>query len=241
MFGGQLALIIEGIVIGFIWFIWTLTIAAGVTIRSIVWKDLTQVGTSITLALLSLLSGPTGRERGVMIETGNRELAGRGKPGVRDGEWEWQWTRGGVTAEAGKEMLIIKQALQAYNQKDIFNRDETGLFWKMIPHWSLSTRILPGRKKEKAWISALFCCNADGSERPPIWFIGRAKNPHTFWAAGTKIQNLNTIWRSNTKAWMTGVIFEEWLRWFDKWMMGEVFFLWVTSLPMNCCGNSWSQ
>lgn len=39
-----------------------------------------------------------------------------------------------VTAEAGKEMLIIKQALQAYNQKDIFNRDETGLFWKMIPH-----------------------------------------------------------------------------------------------------------
>lgn len=47
-------------------------------------------------------------------------------------------------------MLIIKQALQVYNQKDIFNCDETGLFWKIIPERSLSIRILPGGKKEKA-------------------------------------------------------------------------------------------
>jgi hypothetical protein len=83
---------------------------------------------------------------------------------------------GGVPAQADQEMLEIKQVLSAYSLKDQFNYDETGLFWKQTPAQSLSAHQLPGRKKDKAWITALFCCNADGSEKLLPWFIGTAKN-----------------------------------------------------------------
>lgn len=79
----------------------------------------------------------------------------------------------GSTPELTSEAMIpIRQALQSYSPRDIFNCDETGLFWKRIPDRDLSTRSLPGRKTEKAKITALFCCNADGSEKLKPWFIG---------------------------------------------------------------------
>lgn len=128
---------------------------------------------------------------------------------------------GSVSENSAQEMLSIRQALSAYNPRDIFNCDETSLFWKKIPDRSLSTRSLPGKKKEKARMSALFCSNADGSERLPIWFIGTAKKPRAFQASGINIQSLKLVWNHNHKAWMTSQIFEDFLRWFDQKMAGR--------------------
>lgn len=69
--------------------------------------------------------------------------------------------------------------------------------------------VRPGRKREKAHISAIFCYNADGSEKLAPWFIGTAKNPRAFRAAGVNTQNLDLIWKSNQKAWITSQIFTE--------------------------------
>lgn len=128
---------------------------------------------------------------------------------------------GGVPEQAEQEMVMIRQALGAYSLKDQFNCDETALLWKQTPVRSLSTRQLPGRRKEKARISALFCCNADVTEKLEPWFIGTARNPHAFRAAGINIRDFNLIWRSNQKAWMTTQIFIEFLRWFDVKMNGR--------------------
>jgi hypothetical protein len=119
---------------------------------------------------------------------------------------------------ASEAMIPIRQALESYSPRDIFNCDETGLFWKRIPDRSLSTRSLPGSKKEKARITALFCTHSDGSEKLKPWFIGTAKNPRAFTTTGININNLNIRWKSNSKAWMTSEIFEDWLRWFDASM-----------------------
>src|SRR5215469_621506 len=129
--------------------------------------------------------------------------------------------KGSASTEAAKEMIDIRQALSTYDPKDIFNCDESGLFWKMTPNQSLSTRSIPGRKKEKARISILFCCNSTGTERLPMWIIGNTKKPRAFHAAGIRIENLGIYWRSNKKAWMTGSIMEEWLQWFDSKMQGR--------------------
>jgi hypothetical protein len=91
----------------------------------------------------------------------------------------------------------------------------------MIPDRSLTTRSVPGRKKERARISIHFCCNSDGSERLPMWIIGNAAKPRCFSKARINISNLGVYWRSNKKAWMTGKIMEEWLRWFDNQMSGR--------------------
>ncbi|CAN6659824.1 hypothetical protein TRVA0_032S00100 [Trichomonascus vanleenenianus] len=56
----------------------------------------------------------------------------------------------------------------------------------------------------------------DGSDVVPLWVIGTAKKPRAFSAADIDIRNLNLVYRSNKKAWMTNIIFEEWLRWFDS-------------------------
>ena len=63
---------------------------------------------------------------------------------------------GSLSENAAAEMVKIRQALSTYAPQDIFNCDETGLYWKMIPDQSLSTESIPDRKKEKARISALF-------------------------------------------------------------------------------------
>ena len=110
-----------------------------------------------------------------------------------------------VSQDAGAEMANICQVLRTYEPQDIYNCDETSLYWRKIPDWSLSTRPLPGRKKDII----------------PIWFIGTARRPKTFATAGINIENLGCVWRGNKKAWMTGEIFKEWLTWFDKKMAGR--------------------
>ncbi|KAJ5549675.1 hypothetical protein N7461_004373 [Penicillium sp. DV-2018c] len=127
---------------------------------------------------------------------------------------------GSTPAAAAEAMIPIRQALEAYDPKDIFNCDETALYWKRIPDRSLTTEALPGQMQRKAKISALFCCNADGSEKLHPWFIGTAQKPRAVVAAGVNISNLNFRWKSNTKSCMVTKFFE-WLRWFDQKMVNR--------------------
>ncbi|KZZ89581.1 DDE superfamily endonuclease, CENP-B-like protein [Ascosphaera apis ARSEF 7405] len=121
-----------------------------------------------------------------------------------------------VADDAKAKMQPIQdEIISQYSPRDIFNCDESALFWRMIPDRSYADRVIPGQKKDKARITAHFCCNADGSERLPVWWIGTAKSPRAF--SKIRIENF-IIWRWNRKAWMTASIFEEWLRWFDTRM-----------------------
>lgn len=53
-----------------------------------------------------------------------------------------------------------------YADEDIFNMDETGLFWKMAPTRTLATEALSGGKKSKDRLA--FTTNATGSEKLDI-------------------------------------------------------------------------
>jgi hypothetical protein len=88
--------------------------------------------------------------------------------------------------------------------------DETGLFWRQMPNGGLSSRKIPGKKKDKTRISLVVASNADGSDRIPLWLIGTAKTPRAL--RGVNFSNLGCVWRWNKKAWMRQDIMEEWLR-----------------------------
>jgi hypothetical protein len=45
---------------------------------------------------------------------------------------------------------------------------------------SLASKQLEGRKQNKGWINLALCCNGDGSDRLPLWVIGKYKNPRYF-------------------------------------------------------------
>jgi len=59
----------------------------------------------------------------------------------------------------------IKSITSQYQLSDIFNADETGLFWELEPSRVLSMGPVAGKKKSKERITVMLTCNADGTEK----------------------------------------------------------------------------
>jgi hypothetical protein len=123
------------------------------------------------------------------------------------------------TLSAIQQMDNLRLECSNYRPCDIFNMDETGLFWKLQPDRSLATKQTSGGKKSKDRITIALCANGDGSEKLNPWIIGRSKNPRCFKSINRN--NLRVIYRNNKSKWMTGIICEEWLYWFDNLMAGR--------------------
>ena len=54
---------------------------------------------------------------------------------------------------AEDRMVELRAIVGPYPLKDIYNIDETGLFWKAAPDTTLATEALSGTRKQKARIS----------------------------------------------------------------------------------------
>jgi len=116
---------------------------------------------------------------------------------------------GSVPEEAEEEMKAVRTIAGHYNEDDIYNVDETGLFWRMPPSQSLSSGNRPGIKRDKTRISIVCCVNASGTDRLPIWVIGKARTPRAL--RNINIPAIGAEWRWNQKAWMSQIIMREWL------------------------------
>jgi hypothetical protein len=75
------------------------------------------------------------------------------------------------------------------------------------PDQGLSTMKMSGKKKDKFRITVGLACNADGSEKMPLFFIGKSKQPRCFDKRPPKSYGI--YYRNNQKAWMTAELFEE--------------------------------
>ena len=83
----------------------------------------------------------------------------------------------------------------------IYNADESGLFWKMLPDRTLvhaREKSAPGRKISKEKITFLVCSNADGRHKLNLLVIRKAQRPRCF-----KNVQIPVEYRSTKKAWMT--------------------------------------
>jgi hypothetical protein len=107
-------------------------------------------------------------------------------------------------------MKSLQTVAGEYPEDDIYNMDETGLYWKMLPSRGLLSQHLPGVKKEKSRVSLGICVNATGSDRRPIWVIGKYKTPRAL--QGVSVTTMGGRWRWNKKAWMNTTIMCEWLQ-----------------------------
>ncbi|GBM94538.1 Jerky -like [Araneus ventricosus] len=70
--------------------------------------------------------------------------------------------------------LILKGKLTA---DQIYNCDETGLYWRTLPTKTLATEneaVAPGRKKMKGRATILGCANASGSHRVKRSLVGKS-------------------------------------------------------------------
>ena len=127
-----------------------------------------------------------------------------------------------ITVEAESAMENLRKEAEQYLTQDCYNMDETGLFWNTIPDKTLATCPQSGKKKSKARITACLCSNADGTHKLPPWFIGKYKSPRAFGGQDNRlIQGLNCVYKNNKKAWMTGELMIEYLKWFDQQVAGR--------------------
>ena len=72
-------------------------------------------------------------------------------------------------------MELVCKLSEEYSLRDIYNIDETGLFWKLMPDRTLSTEARSGGKKSKDCMTLAFTCNSL-REKEEVWIIGRLKN-----------------------------------------------------------------
>ena len=131
----------------------------------------------------------------------------------------------------------LRDELKLFNYDDIYSMDETALCWKMSPDDALVGGGKAGSKLVKAQITVMLACNATGSQKLPPWVIGKARNPRCLEHAGVYMENLPIIWRYNGKALMTGILFEEYVRWFDGQMTGRNVCLLVDELSAHVAGK----
>jgi hypothetical protein len=129
-----------------------------------------------------------------------------------------------------KERKRIQELIKMYGYelRNIFNMDETGLFYAYVPDHSsdyesnVKCRMAPDRgltdheqsgvKGKKIRLTYAFTSNADGSEKLPPFVIGKATKPRAF---NRKTgEQLGFYYRNNAKAWMTGHLYQEWI---EKW------------------------
>ncbi|GBC14132.1 tigger transposable element-derived protein 6-like [Rhizophagus irregularis DAOM 181602=DAOM 197198] len=92
------------------------------------------------------------------------------------------------------------QILKNYDPNDIFNCDETGLFWKMRPNHTISNGLVAGTKQSKDRIMVLFTCNATGTEKLRPLFIHKYENPWALKNINKTTLPVNYYW--NSKSWM---------------------------------------
>lgn len=110
------------------------------------------------------------------------------------------------------QMKAIQAICDQYEPDNIYNMDETGLFWRLMPNGSLASKGQAGQKKDKTRITVVAACNATGTDRLPLWVIGSAQTPRAL--RGVNMASIGCVWKWNDTAWMRSDIMVQWLRTF---------------------------
>lgn len=114
----------------------------------------------------------------------------------------------------------------------IFNADETGLNYKMLPSKTLAgakERQVSGFKQSKERVTVMVCSNADGSLKLPLVVIGKYANPRKL---KNIPKNILPVYYTNQKsAWMDSNIFEKWFK--EEFVPRVSAFLKEKKLPLK--------
>lgn len=103
---------------------------------------------------------------------------------------------------------------EGYLPQQVFNCDKTGLFWKKMPKRTFITEeetSLPGHKPMKDRLTLLFCANASGDLKIKPLLVYHSENPRAFKKHKVNKEQLSVMWRSNPKAWVTRLLFVQWV------------------------------
>uniref|UniRef100_UPI00358F1F1B tigger transposable element-derived protein 1-like n=1 Tax=Myxine glutinosa TaxID=7769 RepID=UPI00358F1F1B len=132
---------------------------------------------------------------------------------------------------------------KGYLPEQVFNADETGLFWK-----KMSTRTFILKRKETASgfeaakdrVSLLLCANAKGDLMLKPMMLYHSLNPPAL--KGKNKQTLPMFWKANRKSWVMAAIFLDWFHncfvpQVERYMVGKNLAFKVLLLLNNASGH----
>jgi hypothetical protein len=99
----------------------------------------------------------------------------------------------------------LGKLIEGYEPRNIFNADETGLFYSLLPNKTLAFKgeKCHGGKLSKERLTVLYCCNSDGSEKLQPVVIGKFAKPRCF----KHVHSLPCRYCNSKKAWITVDLF----------------------------------
>ncbi|GJE99376.1 DDE-domain-containing protein [Phanerochaete sordida] len=112
-------------------------------------------------------------------------------------------------AAVAVECRRIQGLIVAYQRKDRLNFDKTSFFAFAPPDRGLATQQMAGKKASKFRITLGFLVSETGEKFPPV-FIGKYKKPRCFGTIGPNERRF--YYQNNKTAWMTAVLFEEYIK-----------------------------
>lgn len=112
----------------------------------------------------------------------------------------------------------------------IYNCDETGLNFRMLPEKSLASKeekSVPGHKRSKERVTVMACCNATGEHKLKLCLIGKSKKPRAF--KHVNVNELPVWYKNQSNAWMDRAIFKDWF--YTQFVPSVEMFLKSKNLP----------
>ena len=111
--------------------------------------------------------------------------------------------------------IKLVELCKGYAPKDIYNMDETGLFFRGSNKktFHFKGEDCKGGKLSKERLTVGLCASLSGEKEMPI-VIGKSTRPRCF--SNITISSLPVHYYANKKAWMTSSIMEDWLKYFDQ-------------------------
>ena len=108
----------------------------------------------------------------------------------------------------------LPELLRKYEAENIYNADETGLYWRGLPDRGYSANgEASGMKVPKDRITCMVSANMTGTDKLPLLTIGKYGKPRCFPRDQSK---LPVTYKFSSNSWMTGQIYTNWLQNWDR-------------------------
>uniref|UniRef100_K7FE06 HTH CENPB-type domain-containing protein n=1 Tax=Pelodiscus sinensis TaxID=13735 RepID=K7FE06_PELSI len=147
----------------------------------------------------------------------------RWKKKIRAKAAQYMWRKNIGKFKANFHCLINNEGLSG---EKIYNCQETGLIYKMLPSKTLASRA-EASAPDKGRMMILACSNATGNHKLRLTFIGKAKKPRAF--KNIACTALPVSYKNQRNAWMDSAIFRGWF--FNEFLLSVEQFLNSLALP----------
>ena len=111
-------------------------------------------------------------------------------------------------ASVEKGFVALRARIVDYEAKDVYNLDETALYYWKPTTKTISTEPISGSKSDMKRLTVTGAANADGTEKLPLLLVGSAVKPRCFEMQSDESHGVQ--YKNTKNGWIWRALFWEW-------------------------------